>query len=255
MLRGALRRVERNPYAALAAGWLAFLGVWAWLLTGGSAPAAGQPDTDLTQRGRQLFVESCASCHGDGGAGTPDGPSLLNAGAASADFMLRTGRMPLSDPGAQSARKPAAFTEDEIEALVAYVASLGSGPAIPAFDMELGDLPLGGSLFIENCAPCHGATGNGGAAGARATAPSLHSSSALDVAEALTIGPGQMPVFAFDDEELASLLVFVDHLQEQESPGGADLGQIGPVPEGYVAWGGMLILIGIAMIVGRECSR
>jgi len=51
---------------------------------------------DLVQRGRELFLDGCASCHGMDARGIPQtAPDLHGAGAASADFYLRTGRMPL----------------------------------------------------------------------------------------------------------------------------------------------------------------
>ena len=62
------------------------------------APAAG-PAVTIASRGQELFITSCAACHGPQGAGTGNGPDLRNAGTALADFMLRTGRMPLADPG------------------------------------------------------------------------------------------------------------------------------------------------------------
>ena len=37
----------------------------------------------------------------------------------------------MARPGAQAAAKPSEFSEDEVLALAAYVASLGPGPAIP----------------------------------------------------------------------------------------------------------------------------
>lgn len=214
--------------------------------------AVAQPSDSTTEPGRRLFVTSCASCHGSEGLGSDNGPSLIDAGAASVDFYLRTGRMPLADPGAQAIRKPPAFDEAEIAALVDYVGSLGDGPEVPEVP-PLGSLPEGQQLFIAQCAPCHGATANGGAVGPGALAPSLLGSNSLDVTEAVLIGPGEMPVFDFDTVELGAILRFIDHLQTTEPPGGADLGQIGPVPEGYVAWGvGMGFMILISVIIGRK---
>ena len=205
-----------------------------------AAPAAVSQVSD--QSGQELFEESCASCHGIDGRGGEFGPSLQTAGAAAADFELRTGRMPLHDPDAQTVRKPPAFSEDEIELIVEYVDSLRDGPLdigavpIPTVDIESADLSEGQVLYTENCAACHGATGNGGAAGAGALAPSLHLALPLDVAEATIIGPGEMPKFSFDGEERNAVVAYVDFLQKEDAPGGADIGGIGPVPEGFVAW-------------------
>ena len=214
-----------------------------------SAPAARAQ----AQEGERLFQEACASCHGAGGEGTELGPSLAEAGAAAADFQLRTGRMPLSDPDRQAMRKPPAFDAEAIAALVAYVDSLGQGPAIPDVDIEGADLAVGQELFTANCVSCHGATGTGGAAGGSALAPSLLQSQPLDVAEATMTGPGQMPVFDFTPHERDAVAAFVAHLQTAEDPGGADIGGVGPVPEGFVAWMiGATTLTLVCVFIGRR---
>jgi ubiquinol-cytochrome c reductase cytochrome c subunit len=120
---------------------------------------------DLVAQGQQLYDRSCVGCHGIGGGGTEQGPPLLEAGAASTDFMLTTGRMPLSRTGIQPPRKEPAFDPEEIVALVAYVASLGTGPAIPDIDPDRGDLAFGGELYRLHCAACHNAAGVGVAEG------------------------------------------------------------------------------------------
>jgi ubiquinol-cytochrome c reductase cytochrome c subunit len=216
-----------------------------------------QADADFTLPGQDLFVSRCASCHGAGATGTEDGPNLIGVGAAMVDFQLRTGRMPLADPGVQPKRKPPVFDTEEIDDLVEYVTSLGAGgPEIPAVDEASGDLSLGQQLFVANCAPCHGATGNGGAVGKGALAPSLSLAAPVEIAEAVTVGPGEMPVFAFDQHEMDSIVAFVTDLEHRPDRGGADIGGVGPVPEGFVAWGlGMGACLGVAMLVGHHRKR
>lgn len=212
--------------------------------------------------GRDEFIARCASCHGSDASGTSDGPSLLGVGAAMVDFQLRTGRMPLADPGVQPKRKPPVFTEEEIASIVEYVTSLGPeagqppGPPIPRVDPASGDLSLGQELFVANCAPCHGATATGGAVGRGALAPSLSLASTLEIAEAMVIGPGEMPVFAFDQHESDSIVAFIEHLENRPDRGGADIGGVGPVAEGFVAWVvGMGSLFGVALLVGHHRKR
>lgn len=208
------------------------------------------------EEGRELFVESCASCHASDGSGTEYGPDITDAGEAAADFQLRTGRMPLADPSDQAIRKKPAFDEQEIEALVSYVGSLGVGPGIPTVVVEAGELREGQQLFVDNCAACHGATANGGAAGVGALAPSLFEASPLEIAEAIVTGPGEMPVFGFDESERNSIVRFIGYLQEEDAPGGADIGGIGPVPEGFVGWTvGMLTLGLVCWLVGSRVKR
>lgn len=226
--------------------------VLAFLLT----PVAAQEQPTLEQRGRDLYEAKCATCHGPSGSGTEFGPTLRGVGAASADFQLRTGRMPLADPTSETNRKPQLLEDDEIEALVAYVASLGVGPEIPEVDTTGADLSNGAELFAANCAPCHGASGNGGAVGDDAFAPSLYVSKPLDVAEAVIVGPGEMPVFAFGEEDRNAIVAYVRHLQEEGAPGGLDIGGIGPVPEGYVAWVvAMVVLVIVIVLIGRSSGR
>jgi ubiquinol-cytochrome c reductase cytochrome c subunit len=229
-------------------GWTAT----AVLLLVFTLPALAQSDgTD--DSGRDLYLSRCASCHGSDGEGSDFGPSLTEAGEAGADFYLRTGRMPLPYPDAPTQRKPVALEPEAIEALVGYVASLGRGPAIPDVDTTNVTLSTGTELFASNCAPCHGATANGGAVGGNAFAPSLYSASPVEVAEAVTIGPGEMPVFSFDDEQRNAVVAYVGFLQEHNDPGGLDIGGIGPVSEGYVAWAlAMVLLIVVVLVVGRN---
>nr|MDQ3916712.1 c-type cytochrome [Actinomycetota bacterium] len=219
-----------------------------------SPAAAAQPDHVL--RGKTLYVESCASCHGASGEGTEDGPDLTEAGAAAADFYLRTGRMPLASSNDQAVRKDPAFSEEQTAQIVAYVASLGSGPPIPEVFLETASLEAGASLYVGNCAPCHGAGGNGGAAGRGALAPGLHRASPVEIAEAIVVGPGQMPRFGFSQRDRDAVVAYVDHLDDADDPGGADIGGIGPVPEGFVAWGvGMLSLIVVSLVIGGRGPR
>lgn len=223
------------------------------LLLTGLAVGAGRdhsptPTSDaLAARGRELFVTACSSCHGARGRGTRQGPTLVGAGAASASFQLTTGRMPISDPTAQAVRKPPAFTPREIDALVAYVASLGPGPAIPHVDVAKGDLSRGGTLFRFNCAACHSSTGVGGALSYGSDAPSLHAATPTQIGEAIRTGPGQMPIFGpgtLSQQQVNSIARYVTYLQSPDDPGGLSLGRIGPISEGMVA-----LLIGIPLLL------
>ena len=218
-----------------------------------AAPASAQvtPGDPLVSAGRQLYVTGCSSCHGPDGTGTERGPTLAGAGAGRADFYLSTGRMPLDEPRGQAMRKPPAYSRAEIDQLVAYVASLGPGPEIPQIDPGTGDLPTGNQLFSNNCAPCHSSAGAGGALGHAIIAPDLKKATPTQVAEAIRIGPGSMPVFgpeALDDHQVASIVRYVQYLQDPRDEGGLGLGHLGPIPEGFVAW---LVGLGLMLIAIR----
>jgi ubiquinol-cytochrome c reductase cytochrome c subunit len=217
--------------------------------------SGGQPlEEGSAERGGRLYQASCSTCHGGRGEGVGPWPGIADAGEAAADFQLRTGRMPFAgEPGEQGVRKPPAYDAQEIRDLVAYVGTLGEGPAIPTVETREDLLARGHRLFTANCAPCHGATANGGAVGGGSIAPPLTISEPLDVAEAMITGPGQMPVFALPDEDRDAIVTYTQYVRTAENPGGLAIGGIGPVPEGFVAWlvgAGLLTLI--VYLIGRE---
>lgn len=222
-------------------------------------PARAQTDAEAgsVERGEVLYRASCATCHGADGQGVDGWPAIANAGAASADFQLRTGRMPFAQQlGEQALRKRPAFDEQEIRDLVAFVADLGDGPRIPEVATDDRLLARGQELFASNCAPCHGATGNGGAVGGSSIAWPLTDASPLIVAEAMITGPGQMPVFDLPEEDRNAVVTYVEYLRTAPNPGGFAIGGIGPVPEGFVAWlVGMGLLAVVVWLVGREWGR
>jgi ubiquinol-cytochrome c reductase cytochrome c subunit len=227
------------------------------LLLAAAAPTAGAnaqqpppvPPTPAgeVRAGRELFQVACSTCHGLEGEGNARGPRLIGVGAASADFYLTTGRMPLDRTGVQAQRKDPAYTPRQIRQLVAYVASLGPGPPVPHVDPKEGNLVEGNELYANNCASCHSSAGAGGALGHSVFVPRLDEATAVQVAEAARIGPGSMPRFGpdvLDDEQLASVIRYVMYLKEPEDPGGLGLGHLGPLPEGFVAW-----VVGLGLMV------
>lgn len=219
----------------------------------GAQNASGTPtEQSAVMRGQEVFAARCTNCHGEGARGTEDGPSLIGVGAASVDFMMRTGRMPLQDPKARLEHGPQLVTDAEREALIAWVTSLApdEGAPIPNVDgYEDADLARGLALFTTNCAACHGPTAAGIAVGQDDVSSALDIASPLEIAEAVRSGPGVMPVFgeeAIDQEELEALTAWVVDLRDRAAPGGVSIGRSGPVSEGLIAW---VLGIGLLMIV------
>ena len=219
-----------------------------------TAPKVAAKTETQVEQGKQLFLEGCSSCHGLAAQGASDGPSLIGVGAASVDFQVATGRMPLAAPGVQAMPKMPSYNEEETAALAAYIATLGAGPAIPTdemLDTTNAELALGGELFRTNCAQCHGASGVGGALSEGRYAPNLMDSDAKMLYQAMVSGPQSMPVFAdstISVEEKQDIIAYVLELQKAENPGGASLGRLGPVTEGlfvFVAVLGMLIVAAV----------
>lgn len=250
---------RRHPLAAVAV-LVAMLfvtgGAYAALAPSSQADLQASSSTQV-EEGAKLFAIGCASCHGLGGEGQvkPDGtvlgPSLIGVGAASVDFQVGTGRMPMAAPSAQAERKPVAYSDEQIDALAAYVASLAPGPDVPDeefLDPAAGDVARGGQLFRTNCSQCHNTTGQGGALTLGQFAPSLTGVEPKHIYEAMVTGPQAMPVFGdgtMTPEEKRDIIAFLDSIENEPDPGGLGIGRAGPVSEGLWAW-----LIGIGALIG-----
>ena len=207
------------------------------------------------EEGKQIFLKGCSSCHGLNAEGASIAPSLIGVGAASVDFQVGTGRMPMADMSTQAMRKPRVYNEEETAALAAYVASLAPGPAIPG-ESELnyerdGNSAEGGELFRNNCAMCHNFAGQGGALSQGKYAPTLMGVEPKHIYEAMVTGPQSMPVFSdktITAEEKLSMIKWIKAAEAEPNLGGATMGRIGPVTEGLLAWVlGLGLLIGIAV--------
>lgn len=243
---------RRHPLASIALitiGLLATGGAYALFTTTASAETSSASQESVTE-GQKIFAANCASCHGMQAAGTTEGPSLYGVGAASVDFQMATGRMPLAFQGPQGAQKPPQFTQAQIDQVAAYVASLAPGPAVPDekwLDGK-GDIALGGELFRTNCAMCHNVAGAGGALTEGKFAPALKGVSARHIYEAMVTGPQNMPVFNemnLTPQDKADIISFLKFQEQNESVGGFDLGSLGPVSEGLFIW-----IFGLGAIVG-----
>lgn len=208
------------------------------------------PVRSLLAQGRKLFLANCASCHGAQADGTSRAPNLVGLGAATIDFWVSTGRMPLADPTIEAVRKPPRFSRAQTLSIVRYVTSLGAGgPGIPKLDLSQANVARGASLFALNCASCHTITGAGDALSNGAFAPTLHLATPTQVGEAIRTGPGNMPRFGpgtLSKKEVNDIVKYVTGpIQHPDNPGGLGLGGIGPVAEGFVA---LLLGVGLMML-------
>jgi len=274
---GRISRHRRGPLAGL------LVMLFGLLLTGGLystlAPATAhetKSQAELVQDGRELFLVGCAFCHGQNGEGvlTADGkqelgPSLVGVGAAAVDFQVGTGRMPAVQPGAQFPPKDPSYSQDEINALAAYVGSLGIGPAIP----DEGDYSIeglseeerekaivqGGQIFLTNCTACHNFAGAGGAMPNGKIAYPLKNTSAKHIFEAMLTGPAEMDKFSngnLSPEEKRDVIAYIQTLTETPEYGGFGMGGVGPVSEGMFVWlGGIGLLVGFAYWIASHTAR
>ncbi len=260
MRRLALNRYHRAAPLVLLFVLLAGITIAASIARSETATATEVTANDI-EEGQKLFASNCATCHGMNAQGQ-DGvaPSLIGVGAASVDFQVGTGRMPMQSSGPQAIAKTVQFNAEQISQLSAYVASLAPGPAIPAaetVDPSQGDPAQGMNLFRTNCAMCHGSIGGGGALTQGKYAPALWETTPTHIYEAMLTGPQSMPVFNdanLTPEDKRDIIAFLEE-QRGTAPGGMSLGSIGPVAEGLWAWLlGMGIIVGFTVWIGVRSS-
>jgi sulfur oxidation c-type cytochrome SoxX len=154
--RGPLRHpLDRPLWTGLGAGALA---LWAYLTWAGlNSPLTNPVETrdPLAASGRRLYGQlNCAYCHSIGGKGGAIGPRLDEvAPGESPEWLARHFRDPQGvSPG--SVMPKLNLLEDEIEALVAYMKSLGPGE-----EPYTEEAPR---LFAQHCAACHKIGAGGG---------------------------------------------------------------------------------------------
>ncbi|MFG2832799.1 cytochrome bc1 complex diheme cytochrome c subunit [Streptomyces sp. NPDC048434] len=258
---------RRHPLAALVVLLFALAvtgGLYAAFAPADKAQADDTAQSLAVKEGKKLFAVGCASCHGTGGQGTSDGPSLVGVGAAAVDFQVGTGRMPAQQPGAQVPKKKNIYNNAQIDQLAAYVASLGPGPSVPSkeqYSPEGANIGKGGELFRTNCAQCHNFTGKGGALTDGKFAPTLEGVDPKHIYEAMETGPQNMPSFgdgSLAKENKKDIIAYLDAVNgdESESPGGLDLGGLGPVSEGLFGYiFGLGALIAVAIWVAARTTK
>lgn len=245
----------------LALAVLGFLAVAVLLQFSFGGAAGAQEDAERVERGSDIWGTQCALCHGELGRGLEGrGPDLRESGTASIDFYIRTGRMPLEDADQRVVRREPRLTDEERAAVLAFYAEAiqTGGPDIPTIEPGTADLSHGRELFVQNCAACHGATGAGIAVGQRDVAPALDESTPIEIAEAIRVGPGRMPVFGQDiytEDDVEAVTAWVLDLRDRAAPGGLQIGRSGPVSEGAIAWIlGMGLLLIIIYVLGERAT-
>ncbi len=259
---------RRHPLAAVVVLLLALActgGLYAVFAPADKAQADETAQSLTIEEGKKLYSVGCASCHGTGGQGTSDGPSLVGVGSAAVDFQVSTGRMPAAtSQGAQVPRKKNIYSQADIDKLAAYIASLGAGPSVPT-EEQYGpggaDIAKGGELFRTNCAQCHNFTGKGGALTKGKYAPTLEGVEPKHIYEAMQTGPQNMPSFpdtTLSEQNKKDIIAYLNAVNsdETENPGGLELGGLGPVSEGLFAWiFGLGALIAVAVWVAARTAK
>ena len=256
-----MKKLSKLRRSTFASPLLLVIALFAIGTTFSVASATDQTELTVDQRsaqiaeGKQIFLKGCSSCHGLNLEGGAIAPSLIGVGAASVDFQVGTGRMPMADMSTQAMRKAPLYNAEETAALAAYVASTAPGPEIPTeailnFERD-GNTAEGGTLFRTNCAMCHNFAAQGGALTQGKYAPTLMGVEPKYIYEAMITGPQAMPVFSdktITPAEKLSIIKWVKSAENEPQLGGAALGRVGPVTEGLLVWTlGLGLLIGVAV--------
>jgi len=256
-----MKKLSKLRRSTFASPLLLVIALFAIGTTFSVASATDQTELTVDQRsaqiaeGKQIFLKGCSSCHGLNLEGGAIAPSLIGVGAASVDFQVGTGRMPMADMSTQAMRKAPLYNAEETAALAAYVASTAPGPEIPTeailnYERD-GNTAEGGTLFRTNCAMCHNFAAQGGALTQGKYAPTLMGVEPKYIYEAMITGPQAMPVFSdktITPAEKLSIIKWVKSAEKEPQLGGAALGRVGPVTEGLLVWTlGLGLLIGVAV--------
>lgn len=196
--------------------------VWIGVSAGGPVRADVEEDPPEQQslRGDTLYSNHCARCHGADGTGGSNelSPPLVGMEAARVDLVLRTGRMPPAREDG-SGQGDIEWDDDNREVLLAHLTAVfdleGSIPS-----PEEGEAAVGREVFAKHCAACHGYTGDGGVGGAGAFVPRLLGLDPVTVAEAVRVGPFQMPRFAEEqvsDQDLGHIVAYLEEVAAEEA--------------------------------------
>jgi ubiquinol-cytochrome c reductase cytochrome c subunit len=222
-------------------------------------PTARFPDSAaLRAQGFTLYQAGCSSCHGIALEGTQGvAPSLRGVGPGPVDFYLSTGRMPLEQPREEPLRSQPLYTRGQIDALIAFISSFG-GPQAPTADPARGNLALGFHEFTLHCAGCHQIVARGGIT-VDAQVPDLQEATPQQIAEAVRMGPYLMPHFdatQIDQHDLDSIAGYVQWTHHPADAGGWGIENVGPIPEGIVAWFiGLTALVIVARLIGERTDE
>jgi cytochrome c oxidase cbb3-type subunit 3/ubiquinol-cytochrome c reductase cytochrome c subunit len=132
--------------------------------------ASPEPLSPAQARGATLYGRMCAVCHGRFGDGylADQAPALAHPDflASVTDLYLQTaisqGRAGTT-MSAWSTARGGPLSREDVDAIVAFLRSWASGPAV-ALDERLlvGDAAAGADIFARECARCHGPHGTTG---------------------------------------------------------------------------------------------
>jgi cytochrome c oxidase cbb3-type subunit 3 len=174
-------------------------------------------------RGKTVFGDNCAPCHGSGGAGAKGYPNLndddwlwggsLDQIMQTIQFGARSGHAKAHESQMLAFGRDGILKQDEIITVANYVRSLSGLSTAPGFNAAAGK-----KIFAENCVSCHGEEGKGNP---DVGAPNLtdkiwlYGSDEATLVETITNGrAGVMPAWSgrLDPVTIKALAVYVHSL-------------------------------------------
>jgi cytochrome c oxidase cbb3-type subunit 3 len=174
-------------------------------------------------RGKTVFGDNCAPCHGSGAAGAKGYPNLndddwlwggtLDQIMQTIQFGARSGHAKTREGQMLAFGKDGMLKPDQIVTVANYVRSLSGLSTSPGYDATAGT-----KIFAENCAVCHGGAGKGNQ---ELGAPNLtdqiwlYGSDEATIVETITNGrAGVMPAWVgrLDPSTIKALAVYVHSL-------------------------------------------
>ncbi|PLX37481.1 MAG: cytochrome-c oxidase, cbb3-type subunit III [Hyphomicrobiales bacterium] len=172
--------------------------------------------------GKAAFGDNCAPCHGTGATGSAGFPNLndddwlwggsLEAIHTTIQYGIRSGHDEARVGDMTAFGHDEILEKDQITQVVGYVRSLSG------MEAEGADIEAGKTVFVDNCAACHGEDAKGMQ---ELGAPNLtdgiwlYGSDAATLTETVTAGrKGVMPAWTgrLDDVTIKSLAVYVHSL-------------------------------------------
>jgi cytochrome c oxidase cbb3-type subunit 3 len=174
-------------------------------------------------RGKTVFGDNCAPCHGSGAAGAKGYPNLndddwlwggsLDQIKQTIEFGARSGHSKAHEGAMLAFGKQGILKSAEIVTVANYVRSLSGLSTSQGFDAVAGR-----KIFVENCVACHGDAGKGNQ---ELGAPNLtdkiwlYGSDEATIIETITNGrAGMMPAWTgrLDPSTIKAMAVYVHSL-------------------------------------------
>jgi cytochrome c oxidase cbb3-type subunit 3 len=174
-------------------------------------------------RGKTVFGDNCAACHGSGAAGAKGYPNLndddwlwggsLDQIMQTIQFGARSGHEKTHEGQMLAFGKDGTLKKEEIVTAANFVRSLSGLPTRPGYDPA-----AGAKIFADNCALCHGDAGKGNQ---ELGAPNLtdkiwlYGSDEATIIETITNGrAGVMPAWVgrLDPSTIKAMAVYVHSL-------------------------------------------